>query len=186
MRIILLTIAISIFPLSLAATDNEQTQSIKSLSAQDIAELRRGGGWGLAKAAELNGLPGARHLLDLKDDIPMDSMQVIAISDIFEDMKARAIEQGEQLIALELALEELFQGGSVEENDLRVALTKIAAARGKLRYIHLAAHLQTANLLSKAQINRYNILRGYRNPDPCAQIPEGHNAANWRRHNGCN
>lgn len=39
-------------------------RGIKSLSAADIAELRRGGGWGLAKAAKLNGLPGPVHLLE--------------------------------------------------------------------------------------------------------------------------
>jgi len=32
----------------------EEHRAIKSLSDEDIAELRRGGGWGLAKAAELN------------------------------------------------------------------------------------------------------------------------------------
>lgn len=43
----------------------QQKRLIKSLSPGDIAELRRGGGWGLAKAAELNGLPGPAHLLDM-------------------------------------------------------------------------------------------------------------------------
>ena len=32
----------------------QETRRIKSLSSEDIAELQRGGGWGLAKAAELN------------------------------------------------------------------------------------------------------------------------------------
>ena len=36
----------------------QENRQIKSLSANDIQELKRGGGWGLAKAAELNGLPG--------------------------------------------------------------------------------------------------------------------------------
>jgi hypothetical protein len=35
-----------------------QNRAIKSLSDNDIKELRRGGGWGLALAAELNGMPG--------------------------------------------------------------------------------------------------------------------------------
>jgi hypothetical protein len=34
-----------------------QNRAIKSLSDNDINELRRGGGWGLALAAELNGMP---------------------------------------------------------------------------------------------------------------------------------
>ena len=35
-----------------------ETRAIKSLSDEDIAELRRGGGWGLALPAVLSGLPG--------------------------------------------------------------------------------------------------------------------------------
>ena len=42
----------------------EEARAIKSLSADDIAELQRGGGRGLAKPAELNGVPGPAHLLD--------------------------------------------------------------------------------------------------------------------------
>ncbi len=41
----------------------QEKRTIKSLSPDDIAELERGGGWGLAKAAELNGLPGPAHLI---------------------------------------------------------------------------------------------------------------------------
>jgi hypothetical protein len=44
----------------------QDARDIKSLSAEDIAELRRGGGWGFAKSAELNGMPGPAHLLELK------------------------------------------------------------------------------------------------------------------------
>lgn len=35
-----------------------QTREVKSLSAQDIMDLREGRGWGLALPAELNGRPG--------------------------------------------------------------------------------------------------------------------------------
>ena len=44
----------------------QESRRIKSLSEQDIAELRAGRGWGLAKAAELNGMPGPAHLLELR------------------------------------------------------------------------------------------------------------------------
>jgi hypothetical protein len=44
----------------------QETRRIKSLSEQDIDELRQGRGWGLAKAAELNGLPGPAHLLEMR------------------------------------------------------------------------------------------------------------------------
>ena len=38
----------------------EEKRAIKSLSAADIEELQKGGGWGLAKAAELNATLGMR------------------------------------------------------------------------------------------------------------------------------
>ena len=39
----------------------EEKREIKSLSETDIEELKNGKGWGLAKAAELNGVPGPVH-----------------------------------------------------------------------------------------------------------------------------
>lgn len=53
-----------------------QNRAIKSLSDSDIQALRRGGGWGLALPAELNGMPGPVHLLELKDQIPLATDQV--------------------------------------------------------------------------------------------------------------
>lgn len=47
----------------------QEKREIKSLSETDIEELRNGRGWGLAKAAELNGLPGPAHLLEMKKAI---------------------------------------------------------------------------------------------------------------------
>ncbi len=162
----------------------EQSRAIKSLSTEDIAELRRGGGWGLAKAAELNGVPGPAHLLELKDDIPLDADQVARLERLFATMQAEAIETGERLIALEAALEAGFRAGTVTEADLRARLDDIAAAQGDLRFIHLRTHLETPSLLSAAQIARYNELRGYA-ADPCASVPAGHDPLMWRRHMGC-
>lgn len=36
----------------------QEKRTIKSLSKDDIEQLNAGKGWGLAKAAELNGMPG--------------------------------------------------------------------------------------------------------------------------------
>ena len=162
----------------------EDARAIKSLSDDDIAELRRGGGWGLAKAAELNGLPGPAHLLELKDEIPLSAEQVSAIERIFERMRADAIAEGERLIARERVLEEGFRARSVTEDGLRALLRDIGESRSALRYIHLTAYLSASAVLSVQQVARYNALRGYRS-DPCATMPEGHDAALWRKHQGC-
>jgi Spy/CpxP family protein refolding chaperone len=163
----------------------QEMRSIKSLSEEDIAELRRGGGWGLAKAAELNGMPGPAHLLEMKGSIPLTGEQVSAIQEIYERMQADAIAEGERLIARERALEAAFQSRAITDEELRHLLAKIGESRTALRYIHLAAHLSTPALLTDEQINKYNALRGY-GSDPCSNISAGHDAAMWRRHNGCN
>ena len=57
----------------------EEARVIKSLWAKDIDDLLNGRGWGLAKPAELNGVPGPVHLLELKSEIGLSSEQVSAI-----------------------------------------------------------------------------------------------------------
>lgn len=167
-----------------SAYAGEESRAIKSLSAEDIEELRRGGGWGLAKAAELNGIPGPAHLLELQDEIPLDAAQIDALEQLFLAMQASAIAEGERLIAQELALEAAFRDGTVTETSLRAQLDEIAATQARLRFIHLRTHLETPALLSAAQIERYNVLRGYA-VDPCAAVPTGHDPVMWRRHMGC-
>lgn len=164
----------------------QEKRAIKSLSPDDIAELKRGGGWGLARAAELNGVPGPVHLLEMKDEIPLDDRQVSEISKILDQMKAMAILHGERLIALEWELENHFQSRSITDRLLRSSLDAIANARKELRYIHLATHLKMPGILSESQIRKYNVLRGYLNSDPClSNMPKGHDAKMWRKHNGC-
>ncbi len=162
----------------------QDARSIKSLSEKDLAELRRGGGWGLAKAAELNGIPGPAHLLELKSDIPLTADQISAVTGIFDRMRADAIAAGTRLIAGERALEQAFRRRTLSDDGLRSMLADIARARSALRYVHLSAHLKTYPLLTGNQIARYNTLRGY-GADPCANVPKGHDPKLWRKHNSC-
>lgn len=163
----------------------EESRHVKSLSSEDIAELKRGSGWGLAKAAELNGVPGPVHLLEMQEEISLTDSQITAIKSLYEQMMSQAIDQGLKLIALERELESHFQNRTITDSILRSSLDAIADTRRDLRYIHLAAHLKTPDILSEEQIKRYNLLRGYSNPNPCANVPKGHNADLWRKHNGC-
>lgn len=163
----------------------EEGRPIKSLSSEDIAELKRGSGWGLAKAAELNGVPGPAHLLEMQEEISLTDFQIVAIKSLYEQMRSQAIGQGLKLIALERELESHFQSRTITDSILRSSLEAIANTRRDLRYIHLATHLKTPGILSEEQIKKYNLLRGYSNLDPCANAPKGHNADLWRKHNGC-
>jgi Spy/CpxP family protein refolding chaperone len=140
----------------------EKSREIKSLSEEDISTLRRGGGWELAKPAELNGVPGPAHLLELKDKIPLIPEQIAAIEAVYEEMRTAAIAEGERYIAGERKLEEAFGSRSVTEETLRAMLEQIEQSRVALRYIHLSTHLKMPAILTEEQIRRYNDLRGYR------------------------
>ena len=190
-----LVLMIAVLPLAAFAQDHGhggssapyagfETREIKSLSDQDIEELRRGGGWGLALPAELNGRPGPAHLLELEEELDLSASQVEAISAIYEQMRADAVAAGERFIAAEAAVSDAFAGFDLSEERLRDLLAEAAEARAELRFIHLSRHLSTPELLSDAQIQRYNVLRGYAD-DPCETVPDGHDPEMWRRHNGC-
>ena len=102
-------------------------REIKSLSKDDLEELRHGAGWGMALPAELNGVPGPAHLLELQDEIGLDSAQVEAIEAIFAEMQAEAKEAGARFIEAEVALEEAFREGNVTGDRLRRLVAAAAA-----------------------------------------------------------
>ena len=158
---------------------------IKSLSAKDIEDLTLGNGMGFAKAAELNGYPGPKHVLDMQEELSLEKEQIRSIKLIFEEMKSQAQLQGQTLISLEKSLNEHFSNASITNDVLEGALKNISEVRSNLRYIHLSAHIQTTEILSESQIKKYNQLRGY-SGNPCEKIPEGHNKEMWMLHNGCN
>ncbi|MEO1347054.1 MAG: hypothetical protein AAFV74_23185 [Pseudomonadota bacterium] len=163
---------------------SEESRRIKSLSEQDLEEIARGGGWGLARAAELNGLPGPTHLLELADDISLTAQQRSEIEAIRAQMQADAISAGERFVAAEQALDLAFQHGAPDAATLERLVQEAGDARAALRLFHLSAHLLTLPLLTEDQVRQYSILRGY-SADPCASVPQGHDPAMWRKHNGC-
>lgn len=161
-----------------------QERAIKSLSQADLDELRRGGGWGLALPAELNGYPGPVHLLELKDEIPLRAEQVAHFEERVERMRAAAIPAGQALINAEKAIERAFAEGRIDDVSLRHLLADAEAARAELRFIHLSEHVRSVDTLEPTQIERYQVLRGYM-ADPCSTVPAGHNPEMYRRHMGC-
>lgn len=163
----------------------QESRSIKSLSADDVRQLQQGQGWGLAKAAELNGLPGPVHILEMKDEIALSPTQEQAVRALFETMRSQAIPLGQQLIALEQSLDRAFAEGSITPTQLDQSLDEIAKVYKALRYVHLAAHLETPKILTPQQIAQYNRLRGYDSGEPCAAVPSGHDPEMWKRHHGC-
>lgn len=163
----------------------QEKREIKSLSEFDIEELKNGGGWGLAKAAELNGVPGPAHLLEMKKEIGLNPEQIEKIEILYQKMKKQAIPLGVQLIELERKLNNHFANGTITEKLLHELLEQIAQVRKHLRYVHLSTHLKTPNILTAEQIDLYNKLRGYSSDDPCKNVPEGHDPEMWKRHHNC-
>jgi hypothetical protein len=181
-----LVVAVSLLARGASPNVSFERREIKALSEADIAELERGGGWGLALAAELNGVPGPAHLLELAHEIPLTGEQVEAIEAIFGDMHAEAIAEGERFLAIEEEIEARFRGGDMTDDVLRDLTARSAESLGRLRYIHLSRHLLTPDLLTAQQIAAYGVLRGYGGAsDRCDAVPEGHDPDMWRRHNAC-
>jgi len=163
----------------------QEKRVIKSLSEADIEELKRGGGWGLAKAAELNGMPGPKHLLEMKDEIGLDADQVKKVEHLFQQMKGQAVPLGNRMIELEDTLNKHFVNRTITDKILKDLLERIAEVRQELRYVHLSAHLKTPAILTPDQIRLYNRLRGYFSDDPCKNIPKGHDSEMWKKHHNC-
>ncbi len=164
----------------------QEKRDIKSLSNEDIKELRTGAGWGLAKAAELNGLPGPKHILEMKKEIELTADQEKMVIDLYRNMNKEAIELGYKLIEYEKELNSRFAERNIDEKILDDLLEKISETYKALRFTHLSAHLKTPSILTESQINIYNKLRGYSSANPCVNIPKGHDPVMWRKHNNCN
>src|SRR5438270_13682753 len=64
----------------------QQARSIKALSDDEVAALRNGDGMGMAKAAELNGYPGQRHVLAIAGELRLNDAQVGQVSGILDRM----------------------------------------------------------------------------------------------------
>jgi hypothetical protein len=138
-----------------------ERRAIKALSEERMAALMAGEGAGYALAAELNGYPGPRHVLDLADSLHLTEKQRTAVADVFERMQEAARALGQQLVAGEAALDSAFAGMTITPERLRESLEGLAALEGELRGVHLAAHLEVTTLLSQHQRGEYGRLRGY-------------------------
>ncbi len=139
----------------------EETRTIKSLSQDQVQGLLAGDGLGYAKAAELNGWPGPRHVLDLKDELQLTIQQNAAIETVFDRMNADARSLGNMLVEAEKALDRLFAGAMPEAGDVAESTNKIAGIEGALRAVHLNAHLETSAVLTRHQRMMYARARGY-------------------------
>ena len=135
------------------------TREIKALAPDRIKGLRAGEGLGYALPAELNDLPGPRHVLDL--DLSLDTEQMERIEAIFAAMNAEARELGDALIEAERALDLELASGNASAERVDALTAEAAAIEAQLRATHLNAHLATTPLLTDGQRQAYAAARGY-------------------------
>lgn len=143
----------------------QQTRDIKALSSQEQSDLLAGRGMGLARAGELNQHPGPAHVLELRDKLGLTPDQVAAVQASFRRMEAAAKPLGAELVARERDLDAQFRQRTMTPARLGPDTEAIGSLQGRLRAIHLAAHLETRAVLSPAQIAAYDMLRGYAGGD---------------------
>lgn len=168
----------------------QEERDIKALPPEDIEALKKGSGTpfgGMSKPAELNGVPGSKHLLDMikAGKLEVTKKQKKKIKSVYQRMKKNAIDKGKQLIAVEKEIDNGFKNRTIDQSELKQKITKSADLYGELRYIHLKTHLEMLDVLDESQIKKYNKFRGYTDRNPCDKVPEGHDPDQWKKHNNC-
>ena len=151
-----------------------QDRPIKALSAEEVSDLKAGRGMGLALAAELNGYPGPRHVLELAEQLDLSGEQRARVEALFSEMQAETISLGERLISQESALDRQFADRSVTPVSLIAATEAIGATQAALRAAHLRYHLSMMDVLTPEQVQRYAELRGYTETGSAQHGGKGH------------
>lgn len=162
----------------------QQSRSIKSLSAADIADLQSGQGMGLAKAAELNGYPGPAHVLELADALHLNADQRQATQALRARHQQRASEIGHALLEAEQALDRAFASRTIDTAALARMTADIGQRQAQLRQEHLRTHLEQTALLTEHQVQRYNALRGYTAASASSTTEHGHGQGGQGHHGG--
>ncbi len=135
---------------------------IAGLSSGELEQLTNGEGMGLARPAELNHDPGPKHVLELAAALGLSAEQQAAVERIHAAMLDEARRVGAAIVERERVLDRRFRHRHVDAATLEELAGEIGRLQGELRFVHLRAHLDTAVLLTSAQITAYDAARGYR------------------------
>ena len=150
-----------------------EERRIRALAPQRAADLLAGRGAGYALAAELNHHPGPAHVLELGERLELTRAQNQAVRRLEATVHATARPLGRRLVALERELDSGFRSGAITRRKLASLTAEIARVEGLLRRAHLQAHLDTKRILTPAQVERYDELRGYATRPPGDDHPAG-------------
>lgn len=134
---------------------------VKALSDEEAAGLFAGRGMSLALAAELNGYPGPIHVLEHAAALGLTPEQRARAEDLRRAMESEARAIGARIVASEEELDALFARGEADAGRLAALSAALGALGGRLREVHLAAHIGMREALSPEQRAAYARLRGY-------------------------
>ena len=139
----------------------QEVRAIKSLSPEDVDAYLSGKGAGLARAAELNGYAGPRHVLELASELELTVRQRAQTEALYAAMLSKATALGRALVEKERELDRLFATRSIDAALLAKPLDDIGSLQAGVRGAHLEAHLAQVEILTAEQNARYARLRGY-------------------------
>jgi Spy/CpxP family protein refolding chaperone len=143
-----------------ATVDTQAPHQRMATYQREIDEvLADGRGAGLAFAADQNGYPGPLHVLELTRELQITAEQEARMRGLFETMRSEARIRAGRLAAAEARLARLFADRAADERAVRAAVQDAEAARRDVRLVHLLAHLQTHDVLTEAQRQKYHELR---------------------------
>ncbi len=76
-------------------------------------------------------------------------------------MNKQAVSLGQLIVEKENALDSLFANEKVNAENLIKLVAEIYKYKGKLRIVHLNAHIVQKSILISDQIRQYDLIRGY-------------------------
>ncbi len=137
---------------------SSEMQHHHSCLEEEHSSIERGEGFGMAMAADHNGYPGPRHVLDMASALRLTAEQRASMEKVFAGMHEKAVARGKELFEAEARLEQMFRDARPEA-DLREQSFRIDSIHAELRWIHLSAHLAAQKILTPEQIATYTRLR---------------------------
>ena len=140
----------------------EESRVVKSLSAEDVAELRRGGGWGLARRRSSTACRGRSTCWSSRTRSRSLASRWPRLPRSMNECARRRLRKARISLPPSGHSTTRFATERSRRKAFGKMLAAIASSRARLRFVHLSAHLETPALLTHEQIARYDALRGYR------------------------
>lgn len=177
------SLAISSFAIAETAPPSvyagQEGRAIKALSDTDVQDYLAGKGMGFSKVAELSSKPGPAHVIQLALQMHLSPEQLEQVRQLHRQMQADAAVLGKELVQKETALQAAVTRTPPSEEEVTRLILDAAATQGRLRAVHVLAHLKTAAILTPEQIAIYDKLRGYTtakgdNPDMSVHMHHHH------------